>query len=416
MNPLQEIIHSSQQEFDLTESTHQTSLYKLVDQVLKLEIQLNDIKLQARSAPLQFKLAAKLIESRHYLEKIDQELKLAIVFAMWGEHHRLHPKSNTNPSGEDTLRVKLKQLGWATQGTRLKWRLYAVDDGDPHNSGALAAEIAATHPLGKQVSVLHLSDAVPTESGPLVNLKSVDNSRKGGAIIYGCMQALADGADVVIYTDADNSVHLGQIGLLLHPFVEDGYRVVLGNRKHADSVLVKQEGRWGIGIKLLRHIQRMIGEPIFSLGIRDTQAAFKMYERSILQHIISDPTTFDFSFDTDWILAVIALGEPFMEIPFAFIDSAAESASITQGPMTTWEALIQGLKTSVRKHNLPHNVEMARVLDEEIHSASDLEILIDHLPAELVEATDDELGDPEIMSPVEVQLWIKKRKADRGRK
>ncbi len=412
MTSLHELIASSKQEFDLTENTHQTSLYKLVDDLQQLDIPFEEINAQARSAPLQFKLAARLIESRHYLQQIDRDVNIAVVFAMWGEHHRLQAKSETNPSGEDTLRVKLEQLRWATEGTPINWTLYAVDDGDPNNSGTMAAEIAATHPLGQQVSVMHLADAIPDESGPLANLKSVDDSRKGGAIIYGCMQALEDGADAVIYTDADNSVHLGQIGMLLHPFVEDGYRVVLGNRKHVDSVLVKQEGRWGIGIKLLRHMQRMVGEPIFSLGIRDTQAAFKLYERSIIEQIISDPTTYDFSFDTDWILAIIALAEPFKEVPFAFIDSAAESASITQGPMTTWEALIQGLKTSVRKHNLPHNEEMASVLDEEIRSSADLDILIDHLPPELLEASDNDLGNPDIMSPAAVKAWIQKRKEE----
>ena len=111
-------------------------------------------------------------------------------------------------------------------------------------------------------------------------------------------------------------------------------------------------------------------------------------------------------------MAVIAMDEAFTEVPFAFIDSAAESASITQGPMTTWEALIQGLKTSVRKHNLPHDEAMAKVLDEEIHSSVDLEILIDHLPPELVDATDNDLGNPDIMSPEAVQAWIQKRKAE----
>ena len=109
------------------------------------------------------------------------------------------------------------------------------------------------------------------------------------------------------------------------------------------------------------------------------------------------------------------MDEAFTEVPFAFIDSAAESASITQGPMTTWEALIQGLKTSVRKHNLPHNEAMASVLDEEIHSSVDLEILINHLPPELVDATDNDLGNPDVMSPEAVQAWIQKRKAEEGR-
>ncbi|MGD8702791.1 MAG: glycosyltransferase [Desulfosarcina sp.] len=256
-----------------------------------------------------------------------------------------------------------------------------------------------------------MNEAVPTDSGPLKALKTADHSRKAGAIILGCAQAISDEMDAVIYTDADNSVHLGQIGLLLQPFLDDAYRVVLGNRKHRDAVLVKQEGRWGIGIKVLRHMQRMVGHAIFSRNILDTQAAFKLYERSILDQIIADPTVFDFSFDTDWILAVIRMQEPFVQVPFAFIDSFAESASITQGPMTTWEVLLKGLVKAVRRHGVKHNEGMARLLDEEIQSAADLELLIHHLPPELANADAGALGDPAVMSPEALQMWIRQRKA-----
>jgi hypothetical protein len=228
------------------------------------------------------------------------------------------------------------------------------------------------------------------------------------------MQAIADGADAVVYTDADNSVHLGQLSLLLRPWQRDNYRVVLGNRKHPDAVLVKQEGRWGIGIKALRHMQRMIGVAIFSRDIGDTQAAFKLYEAEVLRQIIAKPSVFDFSFDTDWILAAIAMDEPFAKVPFAFIDSAAESASIAQGPMTTWETLLKGLATAVRARGVPTNDAMITVLDEEIHSYRDLDLLINHLPPELETATDKQLGDPAIMSPVAMQAWIQQRKREEG--
>jgi glycosyltransferase involved in cell wall biosynthesis len=411
------LIQNAKPHFDLTEPADQESLYALTEALLALP-DLSPAELQdaarAGDAPIEFKIAAKLVDSRRYLTTIDRPLKVAVVFAMWGEQNRLHPKSADNPNGEDSLRVKLAQLDWATRETPIDWTLYAVDDGCPYDSGRIAAEIAADHPLGDRVNVLFLADALPTDSGPLAGLPSANDSRKGGAIIYGCMQALADGADVVVYTDADNSVHLGQLGLLLRPHLEDGVRVVLGNRKHPDAVLVKVEGRWGIGIKVLRHMQRMVGEAIFSRDIRDTQAAFKLYDRDILGQIIADPTVYDFSFDTDWILAVIAVDEPFAKVPFAFIDSAAESASITQGPMTTWETLLKGLVKAVRKRGVEYNEEMARVLDEEIHSSADLDLLINHLPLELEDVTDAQLGDPAVMSPQAMQAWIQERKREEG--
>ena len=214
----------------------------------------------------------------------------------------------------------------------------------------------------------------------------------------------------MIYTDADNSVHLGQIGLLLEPFLSEGIEAVWGDRKNPEAVLVKQEERWGIGIKVLRHMQRMVGQEIFSRGITDTQAAFKLYSRDLLEDILTESTIYDFSFDTDWILASLARQKPFARIPFAFIDSAAESASIVQGPMTTWETLLKGLVAAVRLHDVAHNQEMAQVIDEEILSSKDLDLLIDHLPSQLVSASNEDLGDPDLMSPSELRSWIRDRK------
>ena len=414
MNSVEQLLQQAKTEFDLTEAADQASLYALAEALLAVpNIEIDQLKQVALApdTPLEFKIAVKLVESRQFMQSITAPLNIAVIFAMWGEQNRLYPKGEENPHGEDSLRTKLAQLEWATKGTPVNWTLIAVDDGCPHKSGDIAQSIAQSHPLGDQVKVLFLADALPSASGPLADLPSANDSRKGGAIIYGCMVAIESEVDAVIYTDADNSVHLGQIGLLLRPYLAQNYRMVLGNRKHPEAVLVKQEGRWGIGIKVLRHMQRMIGQAIFSRDIRDTQAAFKLYQADLLQQIIAKPTVYDFSFDTDWILAAIAMDEPFAKVPFAFIDSAAESASITQGPMTTWETLLLGLRKAVAARGVPTNEEMARVLDEEIHDYRDLELLINHLPAELEAATDAQLGDPAVMSPHALQAWIQERKA-----
>ncbi len=415
MTTLNTLLAKAKTNFNLTEPADQESLYALTSDLLELhDLTTDALRDAARKldAPLEFKLAAKLVDSRRYALSVGRRINIGVVFAMWGEQNRLLPKNDTNPNGEDSLRTKITQMNWVTADTPIDWTLFAVDDGCSHDSGEIAQEIANTHLLGEKVKVLFLSEAVPTDSGPLRELKSANDSRKAGAIILGCMQAISDGKDAVIYTDADSSVHLGQIGLLLRPFLDDNYRVVLGNRKDPDAVLVKEEGRWGIGIKLLRHMQRMVGQAIFSRNILDTQAAFKLYERNLLQKIIDDPTVFDFSFDTDWMLAAISMGEPFAKVPFAFIDSFAESASITQGPMTTWEVLLMGLVKAVRRHGVPHSEGMARVLDEEIQSSADLDILIHSLPPELVNADAGVLGDPAVMSPEAVQAWIQQRKTE----
>ena len=404
------LIKQARDDFDLTEPSHQQSVTKLADDFIEAG---NHEALRAllggEGVPLEAKMAGLLAKSKSWVRGSDKPVKIGVVFAMWGEQNRLKPKSSENPHGENSLITKLEQLYWVAHGSSIDWHLYAVDDGCPHGSGDIARQVASGHPLGDRVSIVSLADALPATDGPLRNLASADDSRKAGAIIMGAMAAIDDGADAVIYTDADNSVHLGQIGLLIQPYVDNGVPVVLGDRKHADSVLVKEGARWGIGIKVLRHMQRMIGHAVFSKGILDTQAALKLYRSDALKEIIADPTVYDFSFDTDWILAALKQGVSIEQVPFAFIDSAAESASITQGPMTTWETLLFGLEKQVRKYGFDQGdaAAMGEVLREQIKDYRDLEKVIDHLPPELEAAGEEDFGNPAVMSADAMRSWLR---------
>lgn len=406
---ISQLLKDSNSHFELTDSNQQRQLFQMADRLIKLSLSTEELKQIAvdSHAALEFRLAVKLVESKRYVQSIKQPVNIAVVFAMWGEHNRLNPKSEYNPNGEDSLRTKVWQLSWLTRGSQVKWHLYPVDDGCPHHSAEIARAVVKTLDNPSLVSVYELAQQLPAKTGPLANLASANESRKGGAIILGCQRALQNGAQAVIYTDADNSVHLGQIGLLLKPYLEQQAQVVLGNRKHPNSILVKQEERWGVGIKTLRHMQRMIGEQIFSRGIKDTQAAFKLYSKQCLEIILRNPTVYDFSFDTDWILAAMEYNQSISTVPFAFIDSAAESASIVQGPMTTWYTLLDGLVKAARARHASYSHEMAQVFDEEIHSHKDLELLINILPDKLANIDDQYLGDPAVMSAKEVQQWIR---------
>ena len=100
---------------------------------------------------------------------------------------------------------------------------------------------------------------------------STRSSPASGPVAHNC--------DAVVMTDADNSVNLGQLGLLIARHAS-GAGVVIGDRKHPEAILVKAEARWGPGIVVLRHMQRMVGRALFDQGLRDTQAAFKLYGTS----------------------------------------------------------------------------------------------------------------------------------------
>ncbi len=354
--------------------------------------------------PLDLRLAGTLARSRMFVRTLDWSGRVAIVFAMWGEQRRMRPRDESNPTGEDALHAKLDQLSWLFADTAVDWHVYAVDDGDPEDSAATAQERANCHEQVDRVHVLRLADALPAGSGPLANLPDPDGSRKGGAIIYGASQALADGCDALLMTDADNSVNLAQAGLLLERF-RAGADVVVGDRKHPEAVLVKAEARWGPGIVVLRHMQRMVGRALFAQGLRDTQAAFKLYSAAAVSDILEAPSTYGFAFDSDWLYAAVANGRTIESVPFAFIDSFEESASITQGPMSTWESLLRGLVDAARARGVDHDAEMAAVVDEYANEA-ELDVVVKNAPDQLRNATDAELGTRELMTPQQLRSWL----------
>jgi hypothetical protein len=178
-----ELLARARDRFDLTDPGDQARVYALADSLGERDgLSIEDLRAFAGDAgvPLELRLAAKLAESRAYLSSCDAAMQLGVVFAMWGEHNRLRPRSPDNPNGEDLLCVKLEQLEWATRGTQIRWRLYAVDDGCPEQSARIAAERAAGHPLGARVRVLELAETLPARTGPLAALGSADDSRKAG--------------------------------------------------------------------------------------------------------------------------------------------------------------------------------------------------------------------------------------------
>lgn len=400
------VAEASRDHYDISSPDDHGRVRAMADDLLAAGVASAELEALGRdsSRNLDLRLATRLAASKRLLDGASWAHPVAVVLAMWGERRRLRPASAYNPTGEDALHVKLDQLDWLLGETGIDWRLYAVDDGDPEDSAAVAEERAALHERGDRVSVLRLSDAVPARSGPLAGLAAVDDSRKGGAIVHGAASALVDGHAAVITTDADNSVDLGQIGLLLAPHAA-GAEVVIGDRKHPDSVLLKAEARWGPGIVVLRHMQRMIGRSLFERGLNDTQAAFKLFGRTALVDILAAPSTYGFSFDSDWLYAAIANDRSIERVPFGFVDSFEESASITQGPMTTWESLLRGLVEAARARGVEHDEAMAAVVDD-LADAPTLERVVQRVPDELKGVPADRLGDPNVMSPDRLRAWI----------
>ena len=196
-------------------------------------------------APVLLRLAMKLAQSRLRVLGLGGAFRVSVVFAVYKEHNRLRTQAE-HPHGEDFLVRKVEQIEWLFRGVdSASWRMLVVDDGCPEQSGAIAQQIIDARGVGERVRVLFLQEAIDAGHPLVRGIASTADSQKGGSIQYGMGVAAEDGEPdhVVVFTDADLSTHLGQLGLLIAPILGGGFDAAIGSRREPLSVVIKGGAR-----------------------------------------------------------------------------------------------------------------------------------------------------------------------------
>jgi hypothetical protein len=144
-------------------------------------------------------------------------------------------------------------------------------------------------------------------------------------VYYGAAKAIeASGAGdehVVVITDCDLSVDLGQLGNLIAPIIAGGAEAAAGSRRLPESVLEIEPGR-NIRANAARYFRELL---LTGLLPRDTQCGAKAFAASALADVIaSGMDVMDFSFDIE-LLTKVALrfgAERVVAVPVAWFDSS----------------------------------------------------------------------------------------------
>ena len=152
-------------------------------------------------------------------------------------------------------------------------------------------------------------------------LISTADSQKGGSIEYGMAVAAQDRSPnhVVVFTDADLSTHLGQLGNLIEPILRHGHDSAVGSRREPLSVVIKSGARNARGKLFIYLWKRLI--PQLS-PIIDTQCGFKAFRASVAEAIVRDTIEKRFAFDIELLLQTeLARPGSIARVPIAWIDS-----------------------------------------------------------------------------------------------
>ncbi len=358
--------------------------------------------------PVLTSLAEQMARGRQRLLTVAEPHALGVVFSMWREARRLEPYSASNPTGEDCLSHKLQSLAWLCAGTKVSFTIYAIDDDCPEDSYAHALAAAQRHPLGHHVKLARLTDGFPYARLPLSHLERIEDSAKGGGIALGLLMALDDGTDLVCHTDCDNSVHLGQLGNLIAPLILDDAQVVFGDRFHEGSTMFWHPGRTTHtpSAMTLVHLRRML--PHFKTPLKDMTQPFKGYRADYLRSIVERMRNFDFTFDVDLSMALVKDGVVPTVCDYTFLDSFLESSWHQMGNHNVQFQRVKGLLRAIRTHGLPHDEELATVIDTLITTPADVaKIFETPPPPQLRDAPQSELGKPTLMSAREMGEWFR---------
>lgn len=343
---------------------YRNNAFRIADRLIDENVTMSSCILDAAgNDEILAELVAYLARSRRYVLGLNEDISVAVVFAVWREVRRLQPYSKDNPNGEDALRAKVAELEWLTRGTPLAWSMYVVDDECPEGSLDIAQAIIDETGWGN-VTLMRLRDGLPSPDKPLCRLDSASSSVKGGAILYGMSKAAKDGHRYIMFTDCDNSNNLGQVGLLLQSLREGGNKAAIGDRKGT------RVSHWQLtrdseseSNYVLKRVRRLLD---FDPMLRDVTCPFKMFQREYLLELLEEVDVFDFCVDYD-ILGSLKKNEIATGIvPIVSLDSEPETTWISLTNANVWWQKFRGFVHVAEKYGLPHNKEAAILVREKL--------------------------------------------------
>ena len=155
------------------------------------------------------------------------------------------------------------------------------------------------------------------ESLELANLrvlKTPKNGGKGSAVQRGMLAAR--GA-YILFSDADNSTPIEEIGRLLHKIQKEGYDIAIGSRAAEGA----EVGNKSLKRKILSAGLNAIVQNIFRIRVQDTQCGFKMFTREAALRLHNAQTLMGFSFDLEILYLAFKFGYKVAEVPVSWYDA-----------------------------------------------------------------------------------------------
>lgn len=316
-----------------------------------------------------------LVKSRFAILKTNDTLahtgkkeRIAVLVPVHKEFNRLKEVDECI-TGENFLEEKCEDLTWLLQGcNHIDGKLYFIDDQAPHGKpGEKITRDNQSHTRtapNKEGEVtpcirrtIDAIDELLDEGGRLKHYRNMciclgyeelttqihayqdsalrdmhpddlaNKSVKAGAVHLG-LRYIADHqlADDIILTDADNSIHLGTIGTLIHERIHHHQPAIIGARRIPGSVV----GNKSSDRHQLSFLFNMLNRLLLNVQVPDTQVGCKLIAANQVAAISPHMRNMTMAFDVELIRALQETGATPTSIPIYWADSPEESQSSAQ--------------------------------------------------------------------------------------
>ncbi len=169
------------------------------------------------------------------------------------------------------------------------------------------------------------AEIVGSLTGKLRGLKLIDNKENHGKGWVVRQGILSTQSDYQLFTDADNSTTIDHVEKFF-PFFAQGYDIVIGSRRLKDSIIAVKQPRVR---DFLGGIFRLIVHALVPLGVKDSQAGFKMFSKNAAETVFPKQTIFRWAFDVEILAIAKKLGFKIKEVPIRWINDAESHVKLS---------------------------------------------------------------------------------------
>lgn len=162
------------------------------------------------------------------------------------------------------------------------------------------------------------------------------NHGKGYAIRYGMARSKGE---IVCFIDSGLDLNPGGLSILLEYLELHNADIVIGSKRHVDSVVIYPWNR-----RVISFFSQLFIRFLFGLNVRDTQVGMKVFKRKVIEDVMPRLLVKKFAFDIEMLAVAYSLGykkivEAPIELSYDFRGSFVSKNLFIELFRTFWDTL-----------------------------------------------------------------------------